>query len=372
MAKVILGMSGGVDSAVAAKLLKDQGHEVLGVFMRNWDSAANNDILGNPNKNASVCSEELDWHDVKQLGKQLNIKVDRIDFIKEYWDDVFVDLIKNYQQGRTPNPDVLCNRYIKFGHFQKYVFAKYKNADYIAMGHYADVEKGVLKKPFDSWKDQTYFLAQVQKEVLKKTLFPLASYKKSQIRKIAQENNLVVASKKDSTGICFIGERDFAIFLQNYIPAQPGNIVDITNNKIVGKHQGAMYYTIGQRKGLHLGGMQEPYYVAGHNLDQKIIYVAPQSNESYLMSDQALIKDMNWFINDQLETKTLVVKFRYKSQAVECRIKWLSKNELMVYYPKGFKAVTPGQQAVFYDGDYCLGGGVIDNVYANGTIKSYI
>ncbi|MCK5866774.1 MAG: tRNA 2-thiouridine(34) synthase MnmA [Mycoplasmataceae bacterium] len=372
MSKIVVGMSGGVDSAVTAHILKKQGHEVIGVFMRNWDSSANNDILGNPNKDAEICPEEMDWEDVKILSKQLDIDVQRVDFVKEYWDNVFKDLIEQYKSGNTPNPDVLCNRYVKFGAFHQWVKDNIQNVDFIATGHYADVEDGVLKKPHDAWKDQTYFLAQVKKDDLKMALFPLAKLPKIEVRKIAEDNNLIVANKKDSTGICFIGERDFTKFLQNYIPAQPGDIINIVTKETIGKHIGAMYYTIGQRKGLHLGGQEEPFYVAGHDLAKKVIYVAPSSNKSYLMSDEAIIKDVNWLINERLESKELEVKFRYKSKSVKCSIKWIDDKTLKVIYPEGFEAVTPGQQAVFYNGNYCIGGGTIENIYLNKIKKSFL
>ena len=372
MSKIIVGMSGGVDSAVTAYLLKKQGHEVIGVFMRNWDSVANNDLLGNPNvtKDAVICPEEEDWADVIKLGKQIGIPVERVDFVAEYWEYVFEDLIEQYKKGRTPNPDILCNKYVKFGKFHEWVFSKYPDADFIATGHYADVKNGILHKPHDEWKDQTYFLAQVGREQLKKTLFPLSELPKTEVRKIAEENNLIVANKKDSTGICFIGERDFALFLQNYIPAQPGKVIDISTNEVIGDHVGAMYYTIGQRKGLHLGGMKEPYYVAGHDLSKKIIYASPLSDKSYLISDKAIITDINWF-DDSNKPIEIEVKFRYKTDAVKATVEY-KENEIIVSYPDGFEAVTPGQQAVFYKGDICLGGGVIDQVYFNGKKKEYV
>ena len=372
MSKIVVGMSGGVDSAVVAYLLKQQGHEVVGIFMRNWDSAANNDVLGNPNLENLICPEEQDWNDVVKLGKQIGILVKRVDFITEYWDNVFKDLIFNYEKGRTPNPDILCNKYVKFGVFHEWVKKNIPNVDYIATGHYADIENNILKKPHDHWKDQTYFLAQVKKENLKISLFPLAKLSKKEVRKIAEENKLIVANKKDSTGICFIGERNFSKFLQNYIPSQPGKIVDITNNKEIGTHIGAMYYTIGQRKGLGLGGMKEPYYVAGHDLKKKIIYAAPESNKSYLISNEALITNMNWFLKNKKEEKEIEVKFRYKSNAIKCTIKWIDNKTLKVFYPKGFEAVTLGQQAVFYDGMYCLGGGIISQIYLNNKKIDYI
>lgn len=372
MAKYVVGMSGGVDSAVTAYLLKKQGHEVVGVFMRNWDSATNNDILGNPNSNASVCPEEQDWEDVKVLGQQIGIPVQRVDFVKEYWDNVFEDLIDQYEKGRTPNPDILCNKYVKFGAFYDWVFANIPNVDFIATGHYAALENGILAKPHDDWKDQTYFLAQVSKKQLKHAAFPLSSLPKSEVRKIASEQNLIVAKKKDSTGICFIGERDFTKFLQNYIPAQPGDIVDITNNKVIGKHVGAMYFTIGKRSGIGLSGMSEPYHVIGHDLPNKIVFVAPQSQPNYLLSDSALISDMNWLLDEKRDLENIEVKFRYKSTSVNCNIKWNSDKTLTVFYPDGFSAVTPGQQAVFYDKNICLGGGVIDQVFLEGVKKPFL
>ena len=373
MSKIIVGMSGGVDSAVTAKLLKEQGHEVIGVFMRNWDSMANNDLLGNPNitEHAVICPEEEDWKDVQQLGKQIGIPVERVDFVKEYWDFVFKDLIEQYEKGRTPNPDILCNKYVKFGKFHEWVFSKYPDADFIATGHYAKVSDGLLYKPKDSWKDQTYFLAQVKKKDLDKTLFPLADLSKPEIRELAKKYDLVVAEKKDSTGICFIGERDFTQFLQNYIPSQPGDVVDITTGKVIGQHVGAMYYTIGQRKGLHLGGLEEAYYVAGHNLKEKIIYASPSSNREYLLSDEAIIEDVNWLDKEEIATE-LMVKFRYKSEAVKCSIEWIDDKTLRVFYPDKFEAVTPGQQAVFYNGDKCLGGGTIDKIFLNKKEKDFV
>lgn len=371
MSKIVVGMSGGVDSAVTAYLLKKQGHEVIGIFMRNWDSVANNDFLGNPNAGASVCPEEQDWEDVQTLGKQIGIPVMRVDFVSEYWDNVFKDLIEQYQKGRTPNPDILCNKYVKFGAFYNWIEKNLPDVEYVATGHYADVEDGVLKKPHDDWKDQTYFLAQVSRKQLKKAMFPLAKLPKPEVRKIANEQNLIVANKKDSTGICFIGERDFTKFLQNYIPAQPGDIIDITNNKVLGKHVGAMYYTIGKRSGIGLSGMNEPYHVVGHDLPKRIIYVAPQSRPEYLTSNSAIIEDVNWLV-DKEDMKNIEVKFRYKSESVECDIKWIDETTLEVVYPKGFIAVTPGQQAVFYNKNTCMGGGVIDKVFLDGIQKKYL
>jgi len=371
MSKIVVAMSGGVDSAVTAQILKDQGHEVIGVYMRNWDPQANNDILGNPDYDTSKCPGVEEWNDVQKLGKQIGIKVLIVDFIEEYWNNVFLDMIEKYKAGRTPNPDILCNKYIKFGSLYKWIDENIDGVDHIATGHYVDIEDSQLKKPCDSWKDQSYFLVQVPQKVLKRAIFPLAKLTKTEVRKIAKEKGLIVADKKDSTGICFIGERDFNKFLQNYIPAQPGDIIDITNNKKVGEHIGAMYYTIGQRKGLNLGGMKEPYYVAGHDLSKKIIYVAPSSNKSFLISDKAHINNVNWFV-DKKDLEEVQVKFRYKSDSITASIKFLDEDTIEVNYPQGFEAVTPGQQAAFYDGDYVLGGGIIDKVFNGNIEKDYL
>ena len=233
--RVVLGLSGGVDSAVAAYLLKQQGYEVIGVFMRNWDSQLNNDILGNPTNDNDICPQEQDYNDAKAVAKHLGIEIRRVDFIKEYWDKVFTYFIDEYAKGRTPNPDILCNKHIKFKAFLEY--AEELNADFIATGHYARVEHhegkdSVMLKGIDQNKDQTYFLCQLNQKQLQASLFPLGNITKQKVRKIAEELDLPVAHKKDSTGICFIGERDFKQFLQNYIPAKPGKMVDIQTGKV--------------------------------------------------------------------------------------------------------------------------------------------
>lgn len=370
MAKVIVGMSGGVDSSVSAYLLKAQGHEVVGVFMRNWDSIVNNDILGNLDVNNDICPQEKDYQDALKVAKQLGIDLFRVDFISEYYDLVFQNLIDEYSKGRTPNPDILCNKLIKFGVFIEYVTKKFPDYDFVAMGHYAKISDNKLYKPVDNDKDQTYFLAQLTSKQLAKVIFPLANLTKQTVRKIAHEQKLFTADKKDSTGICFIGERKFTDFLKNYIPAQPGKIVDIVSNEVVGNHEGVMYYTIGQRRGLNLGGLKLPYYVAGHNLEEKIIYVANDLDNAYLQSNKALITNVNWIIKDY-KPKNLTVKFRYKSPAIKANIKWV-ESDIVITYASGFSAVTPGQQCVFYDDDLCLGGGIIDQVYLNNERKTYV
>ena len=287
--KVMIGLSGGVDSAVAAYLLIQQGYEVAGGFMRNWDSFANNDFLGNPTVNDDVCPQEKDYLDAKEVADKLGIPLFRIDFVKEYWDYVFTYFIEEYKKGRTPNPDIFCNKYIKFETFRKFAFEK--GYDLIAMGHYAKkvTIDGVnyMKKSYDRNKDQTYFLSQINYEQLSDTLFPLGDIDKQEVRRIASELNLNVASKKDSTGVCFIGERNFKQFLNNYLPAKRGIIVDVVSNKKVGEHDGVLYYTIGQRKGLGIGGIKGidavSWFVVAKDVNKNILYVAQGDETEYLL-----------------------------------------------------------------------------------------
>ena len=240
MKTVVIGMSGGVDSSVAAILLKKAGYNVIGLFMRNWDSTINNDYLGNPNLNNNICPQEQDYNDALEVCRKINIPLHRVDFVKEYWDFVFTYFLEELKKGRTPNPDVMCNKYIKFDLFVKE--AKKLGADYIATGHYARLIDGKLAKAVDKNKDQSYFLAYVNKDIFKDVLFPLGEIEKPEVRKIASEYGLVTASKKDSTGICFIGERNFTQFLENYLPNIPGDIVNIDTGEVLGKHIGLMYY----------------------------------------------------------------------------------------------------------------------------------
>ncbi len=366
MKKIIVGLSGGVDSSVVAFLLKqDKKYKVEAAFMRNWDSILNNDILGNKNLNNHMCSQEQDYQDAQKVCNQLDLKIHRIDFIEQYWNNVFVYFIDEYKNGRTPNPDILCNKYIKFHEFLNYAIDNY-NADYIAMGHYAriifnsDINEYQLLKAKDLSKDQTYFLCQLNQKQLSKTLFPIGDYLKSDIRKIANKNNLFTANKKDSTGVCFIGERDFKKFLKNYIPSLPGNILDINTRKVIGKHDGVMYYTIGQHKGLNLGGMKNKYYVIGKNINNKHLYVTSKLIDKWLYADSCIINNFN-FINkifDQVNFKCDAV-FRYRQLSTPVEVTKLKDGNYKINFSKKIKSVTTGQFAVFYNGDVCIGGATI-------------
>ena len=371
--KVLLGLSGGVDSAVAAYLLKKQGHEVSGCFMRNWDALANGDYLGNPTINNNQCPQEKDYDDAVLVAKMLDIPLLRIDFVKEYWDDVFSYLIREYEAGRTPNPDIFCNKYIKFDAFLK--FAKEKGFDSIAMGHYAkriDKDgKAYLCKSFDKNKDQTYFLSQINQEQVSYCLFPLGDIDKPEVRRIAHELNLQsVMDKKDSTGICFIGERNFREFLKNYIPAQKGDIVDIETGRVIGKHDGAMYYTIGQRKGLGIGGIHgevaKGWFIVKKDVKKNILYAASGEESEYLLSDRCTVKLLNFITDVPKEGQHINAKFRYRQQDNGVTIHFKGEDEIELIFDEPYKAVTPGQAAVLYDGDICLGGGLIDHTYFKG------
>ena len=359
--KIMVGLSGGVDSAVAAYLLKEQGHDVTCAFMRNWDANTNNDILGNPTNGDAICPQEKDYNDAKEVAEKLNLPLLRVDFIEEYWQEVFLQFLEEYKKGRTPNPDILCNKYIKFDHFKKY--ANQLGFEYLATGHYCKrIEqegKVYLGKADDRNKDQSYFLAQVDKEAIEKTYFPLGEIDKPEVRRIARELELNVAEKKDSTGICFIGERNFREFLQNYLPSKDGNIVDLKSGKVLGKHIGVLYYTIGQRKGLNLSG--GPWFVASKDVNKNILYVVNMSYEGLLNSDACLIRGFNYMTDFRPEACN--AKFRYRQQDNPVEVEYLNAEELLLHYPQGVKAVTPGQQAVLYLNDICLGGGVIEETY---------
>ena len=368
MKKVVVGISGGVDSSVSALLLKKQGYDVIGLFMRNWDANLNNDTLGNPTLNNDICPQEQDYNDAIEVCKKIGIPLHRVDFVKEYWDYVFKYFLDELKEGRTPNPDIMCNKYIKFDMFAKK--ARELGADYIATGHFARLVDGKLYRGIDSNKDQTYFLSQVSKEQLENVLFPIGELTKKEIRKIAEDNGLITATKKDSTGICFIGERNFKNFLKNYLPNIPGDIINIENNKKVGKHIGLMYYTIGQRRGLDIGGNKDRLFVVGKDLTKNILYVALGDDNEYLYSDSCIIDNVN-FISDLRPTKCSA-KFRYRQKDNDVSLEYLENGNVIVKYPQGVKSVTPGQACVLYLNDECLGGGVIKEVRKNGEKVWYL
>ena len=365
--KVVIGMSGGVDSSVAAIELQKQGYEVIGLFMRNWDSLADGEMNG-PTTDQGICPQEVDYNDALKVCNKLGIELHRKDFVKEYWDYVFTYFLDELKKGRTPNPDIMCNKYIKFDMFAKEALKL--GADYIATGHYARIKDGKLLRAIDDNKDQTYFLSQVSKEQLKNVLFPIGDMVKPDVRKIAEEYELVTAEKKDSTGICFIGERNFTNFLKNYLPNQPGKIVNIDTNEVIGEHIGLMNYTIGQRRGLDIGGTKERMFVVGKNLKDNILYICIGEDNDYLMSTSCIVDSIN-YLGDEKITKC-TAKFRYRQPDIDVEIKWLSDDEIEVIYPQGVKAVTPGQACVLYNGEECLGGGIIKEVHKNGEKLWYL
>lgn len=367
--KVLIGLSGGVDSAVAAYLLKKEGYDVTGCFMRNWDALANNDYLGNPTINNDQCPQEKDYEDAKKVAEKLGIELLRIDFIKEYWDHVFSFFLEEYESGRTPNPDILCNKYIKFDSFLK--FANEKGFDKIAMGHYADKTfvdgHYYLKKCLDTNKDQTYFLSQINEKQIESCLFPLGNIKKDEVRRIAHELGLEsVMDKKDSTGVCFIGERNFKEFLQNYIPAQKGNIIDIDTGKVIGKHKGVFYYTIGQHKGLGIGGISgetaSGWFIVKKDAKNNVLYVTRGDTQKYLMSNKCVVNKLNIINPNEKFPQQVGIKFRYRQPDHPGTIEKVGDKIIATY--DYFKAVTPGQEAVFYNKDGLLiASGTIDEVY---------
>ncbi len=368
MKKVVIGMSGGVDSSVAAIKLKEQGYEVIGLFMRNWDSFVDGETEGAPTTDLGICPQEVDYNDAKKVCDKLGIPLYRKDFVKEYWDYVFTYFLDELKKGRTPNPDIMCNKYIKFDMFAKE--AEKLGADYIATGHYARIKDGKLLRAVDDNKDQTYFLSQVTKEQLKNVLFPIGDMVKPDVRKIAEEYDLITAEKKDSTGICFIGERNFNNFLKNYLPNKPGDVINIDTNEKVGEHIGLMYYTIGQRRGLNIGGTKDRMFVVGKDLNKNVLYICIGEDNDYLVSDSCIIDEVN-YLGDEKVTKC-TAKFRYRQKDVPVELEFIDNNEILVKYPQGVKRVTPGQACVLYNGDECLGGGIIKEVRKNNEKLWYL
>lgn len=368
--KVLLGLSGGVDSAIAAYLLKEQGYDVTCCFRRNWDSITNNDIKGNPTLMGSKCSQEFDYDDAVETAFELDLPIIRKDFIEEYWDEVFSMFIKTYEKGWTPDPDVFCNKFIKFGHFLSY--AKSLGFDTIAMGHYArridENEESHLYKAYDKNKDQSYFLGQISKEQLSHALFPLANFTKPQVRELAEKLDLSVAKKKDSTGVCFIGERNFKQFLSNYLPAKPGDIVDRQTKEVLKKHDGVLYYTVGQHRGLNIGGIKghsmDPYFVVGKDVKKNILYVAQEKDNNFRKSYRCSLEGLNWIGSDlPITDYNCYCKFRYrgKDRPVTFSLQ-PDHTKAWLTYP-GYDYVAKGQIAVLYQGERLLGSGIITDTY---------
>jgi len=349
---IIVGISGGVDSSVAALVLKQQGHHVEAVFMKNWD---NDDT-------DTYCPASVDIADAQAVCDKLDIPLHKVNFAAEYWQHVFSYFLKEYAAGRTPNPDVLCNKEIKFKAFLDY--AKNRGADYIATGHYAAIHEGnQLFKAQDDTKDQSYFLHLLSEAQLSQSLFPLGDLKKTQVREMALKAGLITHQKKDSTGICFIGERKFKTFLNEFLPAQPGNIEN-DSGKTIGRHDGLMFYTIGQRQGLQIGGIkhgaQAPWYVAAKDLTRNVLIVVQGHDHPMLFGSRLSLTDLHWInaappmLPIKLQAKT---RYRQADQACELRF---DNGQYLVYFDQPQRAITPGQSVVFYQAGRCLGGGIID------------
>jgi tRNA-specific 2-thiouridylase len=354
--RVIVGMSGGVDSSVSALLLMEQGYQVEGLFMKNWEE----------DDGTSYCTAMDDLADAQAVCDKIGIKLHTVNFAAEYWDNVFEHFLAEYKAGRTPNPDILCNREIKFKAFLDY--AKMLGADLIATGHYVrrrDVDgRSELLKGLDPNKDQSYFLHAVGGEQIGQTLFPVGELEKPQVRAIAEKHGLATAKKKDSTGICFIGERRFSDFLKQYLPAQPGDI-ETTDGKVIGRHHGLMYHTMGQRQGLGIGGLKnagdDPWYVLKKDLVRNVLVVG-QGNEHPWLFARALLASEIFWVNpvDLSQPLQLTAKVRYRQADQACTLEQTVDGYRAVF-EQPQRAVTPGQSVVFYAGDICLGGGVIES-----------
>ncbi|WP_375171830.1 tRNA 2-thiouridine(34) synthase MnmA [Marinobacter sp.] len=361
---VIVGMSGGVDSSVAAWLLKQQGYQVEGLFMKNWDE----------DDGTEYCTAMTDLADAQAVADAIGIPLHTASFAAEYWDRVFEHFLSEYSAGRTPNPDILCNKEVKFRAFLDYAVTL--GADFIATGHYTRQRplqdgsgRAQLLKGLDPNKDQSYFLHAVSGERIARTLFPVGELEKPEVRRIAETQGFVTHDKKDSTGICFIGERKFTDFLKQYLPAQPGDI-ETPDGQVIGRHQGLMYHTIGQRQGLGIGGLSEfgdePWYVAEKDLTRNVL-IAVQGKQHPLLYARGLVSGpIDWVAGappaGQFRCKA---KTRYRQPDQECEVQVLNGN-VKVVFDDAQRAVTPGQSVVFYDGDVCLGGGVIEETWRDG------
>ncbi len=360
---VIVGMSGGVDSSVSALLLKQQGYQVEGLFMKNWDE----------DDGTEYCTAKEDLADAERVCEKIGIKLHTANFAAEYWDNVFEHFLEEYKAGRTPNPDILCNREIKFKVFMEY--AKMLGGELIATGHYVRrADQGghtYLLKGLDPNKDQSYFLHAVGEAEFAKTLFPVGDIEKPEVRRIAEEYGLVTHNKKDSTGICFIGERRFKDFLQQYLPAQPGEI-QTPDRTVIGQHAGLMYHTIGQRQGLGIGGVkganEEPWFVAQKDLTRNVLVVVQGTNHPLLFTNHLIAQQAHWInglpLNPQgepLSSFTCTAKNRYRQDDQACTVTILADGCLDVLFEEPQRAITPGQSVVFYQDDICLGGAVIES-----------
>jgi tRNA-specific 2-thiouridylase len=358
-ARVVVGMSGGVDSSVAALLLKQQGYEVIGIFMKNWDDT---DEFGR-------CTAEEDAEDVRRVCDQIDIPCYTVNFEKQYYEKVFEYFLDEYRRGRTPNPDVMCNREIKFGEFL--AKALDLGADYLATGHYARLDRTAngrvrLLRAVDANKDQTYFLNALTQQQLSRAIFPIGHLSKPQVRQIALEAGLATARKKDSTGICFIGERNFREFLSRYLPAQPGEM-RTPEGEVKGMHHGLMYYTLGQRQGLGIGGSGngKPWFVADKDLENNVLIVVQGEDHPLLYSVSLVASGVNWIDGRSVaigESLRCTAKFRYRQPDQGVRVTRMDEENWLVEFDVPQKAVTPGQVVVFYDSEECLGGGTIEIV----------
>jgi tRNA-specific 2-thiouridylase len=362
--KVVIGMSGGVDSSVAAWLLKVQGYEVVGLFMKNWED----------DDDSEYCSTREDWIDAASVADVLGIDIEAINFAAEYKDRVFAEFLREYQAGRTPNPDVLCNAEIKFKAFLDH--AMKLGADLIATGHYArvrEIESGAdagrfeLLKAVDASKDQSYFLHRLNQQQLSKTLFPLGELHKTEVRRIAGQLKLPNAKKKDSTGICFIGERPFREFLNRYLSYRPGPM-KTPDGQIVGEHVGLSFYTLGQRKGIGIGGMKsyknsdgnsDAWYVARKDIESNTLFVVQGHDHPWLLSSDLAASQISWVAGQAPPSEQLSAKTRYRQADVPCTYRAADANAFSLAFADPQWAVTPGQSAVLYQGDVCLGGGII-------------
>ncbi|MGB0495910.1 MAG: tRNA 2-thiouridine(34) synthase MnmA [Kangiellaceae bacterium] len=358
---VVVGMSGGVDSSVAAYLLKQQGYHVIGVFMKNWEEDDTDEY----------CAAAEDMADAKSIADKLEIPFKTINFAAEYWDRVFEYFLEEYRSGRTPNPDIMCNKEIKFKAFLDYALVL--GAKYIATGHYVRVEhnddQSVMLRGVDDNKDQSYFLYTLDQSQLARSLFPVGELEKPEVRRIAEEQGFVTANKKDSTGICFIGERKFKDFLQEYIPAQPGNIEN-DQGEVIGQHSGLMYHTLGQRKGIGIGGLQNandsPWYVVEKDLQRNVLIVGQGHDHPKMLSRGLTASQLHWVQPDELEDEfSCTAKSRYRQQDFACSLKRIDKDNWLVKFKEKQRAITPGQSVVFYKNDVCLGGGIIDSAIAS-------